>query len=139
MFFRHTTPTVGKEFLNLIFMPVKRLKFVSSQILNQMLFFKTGLPQFLHSQYPKDLQILTQTGLSSNAASKLELQPHFPATPSCCEAVPPCEEMSVENNKIFTKLPYHAILQETLVNWILVDVQLIVYANKSKCTCFHVH
>lgn len=125
MFFRHTNPTVGKEFLDLIFMPAKRLKFVGSQILNQMLFLKIGLPQFLHSQYPKDLQILIQTGLSSNAASKLELRPHFPAIPSCCEAVLPCEEMSVENNKIFTKLPYHAVLQGTLVNWILVGVQLI--------------
>jgi hypothetical protein len=101
----HITPTVRKEFLNLIFMPVNRLKLVSSQILNQMLVLNSGLPQFLHSRYPKDLQILIQTGLSSNAASILGLQPHFPATPSCCEAIPPCEEMSVENDIYKINIP----------------------------------
>jgi hypothetical protein len=81
-----------------------------------MLFLNNGLPQFLHCQHPTDLQILIQTGSSSTVASILGLQPHFPATPSCCEAVPPCEEMSV---RIIKYLQNYRTMQHEgkLVNW----------------------
>jgi len=64
------------------------------------------VPQFLHCWYPKDLQILIQTGSSSSSASVLSLQPHFPAIPSCFEATPPYEEMPIERNTEFSRLTF---------------------------------
>jgi hypothetical protein len=80
--------------------------------------------------------------LSSNAASIFELQPHFPATPSCSEAVPPCEEMSVGNKKNIykTTIPCNIARKSGKLDFGGCTINLaILYANKPKCTCCHVH